>query len=158
MHFCQADKAQRGLFICACGCSFPLNLIHDVTKKMASVKEIVLSPSHASTGDAITSTHIRISSDVLGFIDLLAEHNLFTPNFGAKKVVCALCDEFHVEERLIPPDTQISNYLLYCHTSKLNHTNKIEIVEAQLHPFVHKGDEEDCQPFIYLYDKDVQGR
>jgi hypothetical protein len=95
MHFCQADKAQCGLFICACGCSFPLNLIHDVTKKMASVKEIVLSPSHASTGDAITSTHIFITGNVHGFIDLLVENNLFTPNFGAKKAVCALRDEFH---------------------------------------------------------------
>jgi hypothetical protein len=41
---------------------------------------------------------------------------------------------------------------------KLNQTNKIEIVEAQLYWLVHKGDEEDCQPFIYLYDKDSQGR
>jgi hypothetical protein len=88
----------------------------------------------------------------------LAEYNLFKPNFGAKKVVCALRDEFHVEQKLIPPDTQISNRLSYCCTMKLNHTNKIEIVKAQFNPFVHRGDEEDCQPFIYLYDKDVQGR
>jgi hypothetical protein len=114
--------------------------------------------SHVSTADTITSTHICITGDVLGFIDLLAEHNLFTPNFGAEKVVCALHDEFHVEERFIPPDTQINNHLSYCHTSKLNHTNKIEIVDTQLHPFVHIGDEEDCQSFIYLHDKDVQGR
>ncbi len=86
------------------------------------------------------------------------ECNLFTQNFGAKKVLCALCDDFHVEEILIPPDTQINNCLSYCCTSKLNHTYKIEIIEAQLSPFVHKGDEEDCQPFIYLYDNNVQGR
>jgi hypothetical protein len=82
--------------VCACGCSFHLNLIHDVAKKMVSVKETVLSPSHVSTGDVITSTHIQITSNVLGFIDLLVEHNMFTPNFGAKKVVCALHSEFHV--------------------------------------------------------------
>jgi hypothetical protein len=135
-----------------------MNLIHDVTKKMLSVKETLLSQSHVSTGDEITSTHIHFTSDVLGFIDLLAKCNLFMPNFGAKKVVHALHDEFHAEERLIPPDTQINNHLLYSRTLKLNHTNKMDIVEAQLCPFVHKGDEEDCQPFIYLYDKDVQGR
>jgi hypothetical protein len=40
----------------------------------------------------------------------------------------------------------------------MNHTNMIDVVEAQLGHFVLKGDEEDCQPFIYLYDKDSQGR
>jgi hypothetical protein len=136
--------------ICACGCSFHLNLIHDVRKKMVSVKETVLSPSHVST-------HIHITSDELDFIDFLVEGDLFTPDFGAKKVVHALCDEFYVEEILIPPDTQVNNHLSYYRNSKLNHTNKIEIVEAQLCPFVHKGDDEDYQPFIYHYDKMFKG-
>jgi hypothetical protein len=83
---------------------------------------------------------------------------LFTPNFGAKKVVHALRDELNVEDSLIPPDSQINNHLHYCRTSRLNHTNMIDVVEAQLGCFVLKGDEEDCQPFIYLYDKDSQGR
>jgi hypothetical protein len=88
-----------------------MNLIHDVTKKMVLVKETLHSPRHDATADAINSNHIHITGDLLGFIDLLADHNLFTPNFGAKKIVCALCDEFHVEERLIPPDTQINDHL-----------------------------------------------
>jgi hypothetical protein len=32
----------------------------------------------------------------------LAERNLFTPNYGAKKVVRALREEFSVDESLIP--------------------------------------------------------
>jgi hypothetical protein len=95
---------------------------------------------------------------VLGYIDLLTERNLFAPNFGAKKVVCALRDEFNVKESLIPPDLQINNRLHYCRTSRLNHTNMIDVIEAQLRRFALKGDEEECQPFIYLYDKDSQGR
>jgi hypothetical protein len=34
----------------------------------------------------------------------------------------------------------------------------IDVIEAQLRRFALKGDEEECQPFIYLYDKDSQGR
>jgi hypothetical protein len=54
--------------------------------------------------------------------------------------------------------SQINNRLSYCRTSRLNHTNMIDIIEAQLGRFVVKGDEGDCQPFIYLCDKDSQGR
>jgi hypothetical protein len=89
---------------------------------------------------------------------LLEEQNSFTTNFRAKKVVHVLWDELNVKETLIPPETQINNHLSYCHTLKLNHTNMIDVIEAQLGHFVLKGDEEDCQPFIYLYDKDSQGR
>jgi hypothetical protein len=73
-------------------------------------------------------------------------------------VVRALREEFSVDESLIPPDSQINNHLSYCRSSRLNHTNMIDVVEAQLGCFVLKGDEEDCQPFIYLCDKDSQGR
>jgi hypothetical protein len=51
---------------------------------MVSVKETALPLSHVSTGEAITSTHIHITSNLLGYIDLLAKQNLFTPNFIAK--------------------------------------------------------------------------
>ncbi len=111
--------------VCACGCSFCLNLIIDLTNKIVSVKESDVPPGHVTTGERITSSHICVTKEVLGYIDLLAEQNLFTPNFGAKKVVRALQDESHVEEILIPPDTQINNCLSYCRTSKLNFRSAI---------------------------------
>jgi hypothetical protein len=122
------------------------------------VKETNLPPNHDSSDDRFISSHIRVTKDMLGYIDLLAERNLFTPNYGAKKVVRALQEEFSVDESLIPPDSQINNHLSYCCSSRLNHTNMIDVVETQLARFVLKGDEGDCQPFIYLCDKDSQGR
>jgi hypothetical protein len=66
-----------------------------------------------------SSVATRVTKDVLGYIDFLAERNLFTPNYGAKKVVCALREEFSVDKALISPDSQINNHLSYCHTSRL---------------------------------------
>jgi hypothetical protein len=75
-----------------------LEHFYDLAKKTVLVKEATLSPSHVSTGDAITSSHIRITSDALGYICLVG---------------CALRDEFHVEKILIPPDTQINHHLSF---------------------------------------------
>ena len=143
---------------CACGCSYRITLMFTFTNSTVLVKETHLPPNHDSSDDRVISSHIRVTKDVLGYIDLLAERNLFTPNYGAKKVVRALREEFSVDESLIPPDSQINNRLSYCHTSRLNNTNMIDVIEAQLGRFVLQGDEEDCQPFIYLCDKDSQGR
>jgi hypothetical protein len=143
---------------CACGCSYRITLTFTFANSTVLVKETHLPPNHDSSDDRVISSHIRVTKDVLGYIDLLAERNLFTPNYGAKKVVRALREEFSVDESLIPPDSQINNRLSYCRSSRLNHTNMIDVVEAQLGRFVLQGDEEDCQPFIYLCDKDSQGR
>jgi hypothetical protein len=143
---------------CACGCSYRITLMFTFANSTVLVKETHLPPTHDSSDDRVISRHIRVTKDMLGYINLLAEPNLFTPNYGAKKVVRALREEFSVEESLIPPDLQINNHFSYCRSSRLNHTNMIDVVEAQLGRFVLKGDEEDCQPFIYLYDKDSQGR
>ncbi len=82
------------------------------------VKETHLPPNHDSSEDQVISSHIRVTKDVLGYIDLLAERNLFTPNYGAKKVGRALREEFSVDESLIPPDSQINNSLSYCRSSR----------------------------------------
>ncbi len=46
--------------ICACGCSFRLNLIIDLANKTVSVKESAVPPGHVTNGDRITSSHIRV--------------------------------------------------------------------------------------------------
>jgi hypothetical protein len=74
--------------ICACSCSFHLNFIYDLTNKMVLVKETALPPSHVTTGDAITSTHICITSDILGYIDLLAKQNFHTKFWSQKGSPC----------------------------------------------------------------------
>jgi hypothetical protein len=94
---------------------------------------------------------------VLGYIDLLAERNLFTPNYGAKKVVRALREEFSVDESLIPPDLQLNNHLSYCRTSRLNHTNMIDVVEAQLGRFVLKVMKGTVSPLSTYVIKIVKG-
>jgi hypothetical protein len=71
------------------------------------VKETHLPPNHDSSDDRVISSHIRVTKDVLGYIDLLVERNLFIPNYGAKKVVRALREEFSVDKSLIPPDSII---------------------------------------------------
>jgi hypothetical protein len=75
---------------CACGCSYRINLTLAFANSTVLVKETPLRPTHDSSDDRVISTHIRVTKDVLGYINLLAEQNLFTPNFGVKKVVCAL--------------------------------------------------------------------
>jgi hypothetical protein len=139
---CPADKAHRWSDeevwvprLCLQLLILLVNFIYDLANKTVLVKETAVPPSHVTTGDWITSSHIHVASKVLGYID-----------------------EFHIEEILIPSDTQINNHLYYCCTLTLNHTNMIEVLEAQLGWLVHKGDEEDCQPFIYFYNKDSQGR
>jgi hypothetical protein len=57
---------------------------------MVLVKEIPLPPTHDSSDDRVIHTHISVTKDVLGYINLLAKRNLFTANFEAKKVVRAL--------------------------------------------------------------------
>jgi hypothetical protein len=84
--------------VCGYSCSFCLNFIYDLTNKTVPVKETALPPSHVTTGDAITSSHIHITSEVLRYIDFFANQNLFTPNFG--KVVHALQDEFMLRKYL----------------------------------------------------------
>ncbi len=123
---------------CVCGCLYRITLTFTFANNTVLVKETHLPPNHDSSDDRVTSKHIRVTKDVLGYIDLLAERNLFTPNYGAKKVVCALREEFSVDESLIPPDLQIDNRLSYCRSSRLNHTNMIDVVEAQLGRFVLK--------------------
>jgi hypothetical protein len=44
-----------------------------------------------------------------------------------------------------PCVTKIFIFVKNCYCMKLHHTNKIEIVEAQLCLFVHEGDEEDWE-------------
>jgi hypothetical protein len=75
---------------CACGCSYRITLTFNFTNSTVLVKETHLPPNHDSSDDRVISSHIRVTKDVLGYIDLLAERNLFTPNYGAKKVVRAL--------------------------------------------------------------------
>jgi hypothetical protein len=133
---------------CACGCSYRITLTFTFANSTVLVKETHLPPNHDSSDDRVISSHICVTKDVLGYIDLFADRNLFTPNNRAKKVVRALQEEFSVDESLIPPDSQINNCLSYCRSSRLNHTYMIDVVEAQLGRFVLKGDEGDCQPFI----------
>jgi hypothetical protein len=60
------------------------------TVLVKETKETHLSPNHDSSDDRAISSHIRVTKDVLGYIDLLAERNFFTPNYRVKKVVRAL--------------------------------------------------------------------
>jgi hypothetical protein len=92
---------------CVCGCSYHISFTITFANSMVLVKETCLPPSHVYTDDRVISMHICVTKEVLGYIDLLVEHNLFTPNFAAKKVASAPQDEFNVKETLIPPDTQI---------------------------------------------------
>jgi hypothetical protein len=87
---------------CVCGCSYRITLTFTFANNTVLVKETHLPPNHDSSDDRVISKHIRVTKDVLGYIDLLAERNLFTPNYGAKKVVRALREEFSVDESLIP--------------------------------------------------------
>jgi hypothetical protein len=85
------DRSKRYEYChCVCGCSYCINLTFTFAKSMVLVKETPLPPTHESSDDRVISTHIRVTKDVLGYINLLGEQNLFTPNFGAKKVVRAL--------------------------------------------------------------------
>ncbi len=142
---------------CACGCSNHITLTFTFTNSTVLVKETHLSPNHDSSDDRVISSHIRLTKDVLGYIDLLAERNLFTPNYGAKKVVRALREEFSVDESLIPPDSQLNNHLSYCRTSRLNHTNMIDVVEAQRGRFVLKVMKGTVSPLSTYVIKIVKG-
>jgi hypothetical protein len=102
---------------CVCGCSYHITLMFTFTSNTVLVKETHLPPNHDSSDDRVISKHIRVTKDILGYINLLAEQNLFTPNYGAKKVVRALREAFSVDESLIPPDSQINNRLSYCRSS-----------------------------------------
>jgi hypothetical protein len=79
---------------CACGCSYCITLTFTFANSTVLVYETHLPPNHDSSDDRVISSHIRVTKDVLGYIDLLAEQNLLTPNYGAKKVVRALREEF----------------------------------------------------------------
>ena len=75
---------------CACGCSYRITLTFTFANSTVLVKETHLPPNHDSSEDRVISSHIRVTKDVLGYIDLLAERNFFTPNYRVKKVVRAL--------------------------------------------------------------------
>jgi hypothetical protein len=54
---------------CVCGCSYRINL----TYTFVNSKETPLPPTHDSSDDRVISTHICVTKEVLGYIDLLAE-------------------------------------------------------------------------------------
>jgi hypothetical protein len=69
-----------------------LNLIYDIAKKMVVVKEWKKLFFHQVILELLMQSPVitfvlLVTGDVLGFIYLLDEHNLFMPNFGAKKVL-----------------------------------------------------------------------
>jgi hypothetical protein len=68
------DHSKRYKYrVCACGCSFRIYLIITLTNNMVSVKETPLPLSHVPTDDRVISRHIRVTKEVLGYIDLLVE-------------------------------------------------------------------------------------
>jgi hypothetical protein len=48
--------------------------------------------------------------------------------------------------------------LAYYRKTICQHTNNVEVVEAELCRYVFMGDEEHYEPFIYLHDTDDAGR
>lgn len=70
----------------------------------------------------------------------------------------ALRQQYQLPDKLIPSRKQINNRLSYWRTKFAKNTNHVDVAEAELRRFVRVGDEEDQQPFIYLYDVDANGR
>ncbi len=58
---------------CACGCSYRITLTFTFASSTVLVKETHLPPNHDSSDDRVISSHIRVTKDVLGYIDLFNE-------------------------------------------------------------------------------------
>jgi hypothetical protein len=69
---------------CCCGCSYRITLTHE--GDMIQFKESPLPSSHDSTSDQKLPTSLRMTDEVHCWLDYLAHHHLFDPNYGAKKV------------------------------------------------------------------------
>jgi hypothetical protein len=68
------DRSKRYEYChCVCGCSYHINLTFTFANSMVLVKETPLPPTHDSSDDRVISTHIHVTKDVLGYINLLAE-------------------------------------------------------------------------------------
>jgi hypothetical protein len=75
-----------------------------------------------------------------------------------KQVFHQLHNEFCIPDDQIPSDKAINNRLSYYHKLIGQHTNSIEVAKAELCHYIFMGEEEHCEPFIYLYDTDDTGR
>jgi hypothetical protein len=69
---------------CCCGCSYKITLTHE--GDMILFKESSLPASHDSSIDQKPPTSLHMTDEVHHWLDYLAHHHLFDPNYGTKKV------------------------------------------------------------------------